>query len=139
MFQEKPQAFLALPVNDAASKALAEQIGQTIRQQGIETMLVTDVGSDGVLSDQIQSAIRRAEFVVADLTGANPNVLFEVGMAFGLNKPMLLLSQASTKEMPFDVKTHQVAMYRPDDVGAVLRYVELWLRDVRARREATAY
>ena len=92
-----------------------------------------------MLSDQIHSAIRRAEFVVADLTGANPNVLFEVGLALGLNKPVLLLSQGPTKEMPFDLQQLQVAMYRPDDLTAVRRYVELWLRDIRARRQTAAY
>jgi hypothetical protein len=139
MFQEKAQAFLALPVNEAASADLSGQISAALSEQGIEPIAATDMNTDGVLSDQVHSAIRRAEFVVADLTGANPNVLFEVGLALGLSKPVLLLSQAPATEMPFDLRTQQVAMYRPDDLTAVRRYVELWLRDVRARRQTAAY
>ncbi|HET7527381.1 MAG TPA: nucleoside 2-deoxyribosyltransferase [Burkholderiaceae bacterium] len=139
MFQEKAQAFLALPLKDSASTDLAEQIGEVLRQQDIEPVLATDLSSSSALSDQIQAAIRRAEVVVADLTGANPNVLFEVGLALGLSKPVLLLSQTPANEVPFDLRTQQVAMYRPDDPTTVRRYVELWLRDVRKRRQSAAY
>jgi nucleoside 2-deoxyribosyltransferase len=139
MFHEKAQAFLALPLKDAASLELAKQIGEVLKDQGLEPVLAAEISSSGVLSDRVQSAIRRAEIVVADLTGANPNVLFEVGLALGLSKPILLLSQGPAKDVPFDLHTHQVAMYRPDDPGTVRRYVELWLRDVLARRHTAAY
>jgi nucleoside 2-deoxyribosyltransferase len=139
MFQAKPQAFLALPLKDAASRELADQIGEVLRQQDLEPVLASDLGTTPALSDQIQAAVRRAEIVVADLTGANPNVLFEVGLALGLSKPVLLLSQGPANEVPFDLRTQQVAMYRPNDPATVRRYVELWLRDVRSRRQSAAY
>jgi hypothetical protein len=139
MFQEKAQAFLALPLKKTATTDLAGPIGEALSEQGIEPVLATDISSAGAMADQILNAIRRAEVVVADLTGASPNVLFEVGMALGLSKPVLLLSQGPAKEMPLGLQTLQVAMYRPDDLTAVRRYVELWLRDVRARRQTAAY
>ena len=139
MFQQKAQAFLALPLKDAASLDLASQIAEVLKGQDIEPVLATDITSSDALSDQIQAAIRRAEVVVADLTGANPNVLFEVGLALGLSKPVLLLSQGPAKDVPFDLRTQQVAMYRPEDPATVRRYVELWLRDVRTRRQTAAY
>jgi nucleoside 2-deoxyribosyltransferase len=104
MFKEKPEAFLALPLKDAVSSALAEQIAEVLREQGIEPVLPTDLGAAGALPDQIQHAIRRAEVVVADLTGTNPNVLFEVGVAIGLSKPVLLISQEPMRDVPFDLR-----------------------------------
>jgi nucleoside 2-deoxyribosyltransferase len=140
MFQEKAEAFLALPLKDPASKNLAGQIGDLLREQGIEPILAADGGTSGAgaLAER-QNAIRRAEFVVADLTGSNPNVLFEVGLALGLSKPVLLLSQGPAKDVPFDLHSQQVAMYRPDDLATVGQYVNLWLRDVRKRRQSAAY
>lgn len=133
MFQQKPQAFLALPLKDPFSSVLAEQIGQALRQRGIEPVLPTEFGTDGTVRDQIQGAIHRAKLVVADLTGSNPNVLFELGMAMGLSKPVLLISQDPIKDVPFDLQAHQVAVYRSTDVTTVRRYVEAWLRDFLAR------
>lgn len=139
MFQEKAQGFLAFPLKDDASRELAAQIADVLRVQDIEPLLATELDSSTALTDQIQAAVRRAEVVVADLTGANPNVLFEVGLALGLSKPVLLLSQAPAKDVPADLRTQQIATYRPDDPETVRRYVELWLRDVRARRKTAAY
>ena len=139
MFLEKSQAFLSLPLKDAASLDLARQIGELLRGHDIEPVLATDADTQAPLSDQIQAAIRRAEFVVADLTDANPNVLFEVGLAQGLSKPVLLLSQGRASAVPSDLRAQQVAMYRPDDPSTVLRYVELWLRDIRKSRQSAEF
>jgi nucleoside 2-deoxyribosyltransferase len=136
MFDEKPQAFLALPVKDATSQSLAGVISDVLRSQGVEPILPAETATTGPLAEQIQDAIRRANLVVADLTGASPHVLFEVGLALGLNKPVLLLSQAPGKDvLPIGLQAYQVAVYRPDDVATVRRYVELWLRDFLKRRE----
>jgi hypothetical protein len=138
MFLEKTQAFLALPTRSPGSAELAQYISEVLTSQGIEPVIATKMESTGALSEQVQSSIKRAEFVVADLTGANPNVLFEVGLALGLSKPVLLLSQG-TADVPADLHRQQVAMYRPDDLDTVRRYLELWLRDVRARRQTASY
>ena len=66
MFQEKPQAFLALPLKDPAAVNLATQIREVLQEQGIESVLPTDFESGGLVSDQIHVAIRQAEVVVAD-------------------------------------------------------------------------
>src|SRR5262245_55441539 len=103
MFQEKAKAFLALPAGHATSADLASEIGDALREQGLEPVWFTEPG----VMDQTQSGIRRAEVVVADLTGSNPNVLFEVGFALGLSKPVLLLSQEPAGGVPFDLHTQQ--------------------------------
>lgn len=135
MFVEKPQAFLALALNDATSQSLATEISNVLKTQGVEPMLPAHLSTGSALEEQIHGAIRRANLVIADLTGANPNVLFEVGMAIGLNKAVLLISQAPGKDVPVGLQAHQVAVYRPDDVATVRRYVEFWLRDFLTRKE----
>ena len=133
MFKERPQAYLALPQADAASKDLANQIREVLESQGIDTFQPGDVGVGSSWSEQPQGAIREAEVVVADLTGMSPSVLFDVGIALGLRKPVLLLSQEPVKDLPPNLRAYQVAVYRPDDLATVRRYVELWLGDVRGR------
>src|SRR6266849_4602149 len=56
----------------------------------------------GIL-DRIFNQISKADVIIADMTGRNPNVFYEVGYAHALGKPVLLLTQA-TDDIPFDLK-----------------------------------
>ena len=48
---------------------------------------------DSWLSNHIESINKRASAVIADITGVNPNVLIEVGIALALDTPLLLIAQ----------------------------------------------
>lgn len=45
----------------------------------------------GSIVDEIKDRIQRAHLVIADVTGANPNVFLEIGYAWGKGRPTLLL------------------------------------------------
>ncbi|MCK4394533.1 toll/interleukin-1 receptor domain-containing protein [Candidatus Bipolaricaulota bacterium] len=92
-----------------------------------------DVFGSNVIMDDIRRSIERARLVVADLTGRNPNVFYEVGIAHTLNKEVLLLSQ-SMSDVPFDLRHRRVLVYDytpkgckklernvTDNVNAILR------------------
>lgn len=69
-----------------------------------------DVFGSNVIMDDIRRSIERARIVVADLTGRNPNVFYEVGIAHTMNKDVLLLSQAMN-DVPFDLRHRRVLVY----------------------------
>lgn len=71
---------------------------------------VVSAGSDIVSS--IQSAIRAASLLIADVTNANPNVMYEVGFAQAQNKPLLLIANSS-RSIPFDLARVRVVIYDP--------------------------
>ena len=64
--------------------------------------------------------------------------MVEVGMALGMGKRVLLLSRDRSHELPVDLAAQQVAIYRPDDVESVQKYVQLWLQDVMTERATVA-
>lgn len=137
MFLERTEGYLAFSPKDEASRKMARVIVEVLRAQDIEPTLSTDLDT-GSPPEDAHSAIRRAAVMVADLTGASPNVLFEVGLGLGLGKPVLLMSQGSSADVPFDLRRYQIARYRPDDTDTVRRYAELWLRDVLVRHRGNA-
>src|SRR4051812_35028355 len=53
--------------------------------------------------DRIYNQIAKADLIIADMTGRNPNVFYEVGYAHALNKPTILLTQ-NLEDIPFDLK-----------------------------------
>jgi hypothetical protein len=52
---------------------------------------------------RIYNQISKADFIVADMTGRNPNVFYEVGYAHALGKRTILLTK-SAADIPFDLK-----------------------------------
>ena len=52
----------------------------------------------------------KADLIVADLTGRNPNVFYETGYAHALNKRVILLTQRA-EDIPFDLKDYPHVVY----------------------------
>lgn len=80
--------------------------------------------------EQIWSAMYAADFVLADCTGRNANVMYELGMAHTLGKPVLLLSQ-SQDDIPFDIGYLRFVLYSPDDLERLQLEI---VKSVRAAR-----
>jgi len=74
----------------------------------------TDIFGTGKIIDQIWSGINRAKILVAELTGRNPNVLYELGLAHALRKPVVLIS-SNEGDVPFDVRHVRVIYYQMAD------------------------
>ena len=66
----------------------------------------------------IYRGLWQSRLVVADLTGLNFNVLYELGLAFTLNKQVILLSQ-NVESLPFDLRRDKVLIYADSVPGRV--------------------
>lgn len=66
--------------------------------------------------DEIAEQIRRSHFCVADITGQDPNVMFEVGMMAMSGKDVILIRDVSdTSEIPYDIADRAVYSYVVED------------------------
>lgn len=52
---------------------------------------------------RIYNQISKADVIIADMTGRNPNVFYEVGYAHALGKPVILLTRTAD-DIPFDLQ-----------------------------------
>jgi nucleoside 2-deoxyribosyltransferase len=59
---------------------------------------------------RILSKIEEAKFVIAELSGANPNVYLEVGYALGKGKSTVLLTK-DIKDLQFDIRGYKCLSY----------------------------
>ncbi len=64
----------------------------------------------GDVMEFVKERIATSDFVIADLTSANPNVYLEVGYAWGLNKKTVLLIK-DTNELKFDTRGQKCLPY----------------------------
>ena len=60
--------------------------------------------------ERIYNQIDKADIIVADLTGRNPNVFYETGYAHALGKQVILLTQKAD-DIPFDLKHYYHIVY----------------------------
>ncbi len=60
-------------------------------------------GNSQRIDSRLIKCIKECDIFIADLTTCNDNVIFEIGLAEGNQKPMLLIkADSDTKQMPFD-------------------------------------
>jgi nucleoside 2-deoxyribosyltransferase len=69
-----------------------------------------DIFGSNIIMEDIEKSIKASDLIVADLTGKNPNVFYEVGISHTLRKPVLLLAQ-SIEDVPFDLRHRRVLLY----------------------------
>lgn len=76
----------------------------------------SNAGPSAWIVHEIWSGIFAAQFVIADCSGANPNVSYEIGIAHTLGRPVLLLTQRHD-DVPFDLRHLRVISYEPTRSG----------------------
>ena len=69
-----------------------------------------DLIGSNVIMDDIAKSIKKSRFLIADLTGKNANVFYEVGIEHALNKEVLLMTQ-SIDDVPFDLRHRRILVY----------------------------
>lgn len=58
--------------------------------------------------------IREAKVLVAEFTGKNPNVFYELGLGHAIGKPIVLISE-TMDDVPFDLRHLRVILYDKND------------------------
>ncbi|MCP5051189.1 MAG: hypothetical protein GY940_28750 [bacterium] len=71
-----------------------------------------DIYSTGIVIKEVWDNICMAQIVIADATGRNVNVFYEMGLAHALNKTLIIMAQ-SMKDIPFDLQHRRVLIYSP--------------------------
>lgn len=81
--------------------------------------------TDTITTEMIER-IQKSDLCIVDLTGLNPNVMYECGRRHENGKPCILISRDET--LPFDVVTHPVIRYSLDasakDVINTIRLIQ---------------
>ncbi|HIP19479.1 MAG TPA: hypothetical protein EYG78_09125, partial [Sulfurovum sp.] len=78
---------------------------------GIEAERVDEVHSNERITDRMLESIRKAEFVIVDLTHSRPNVFYEAGYVHGIGKIPIYLAKEGTK-LEFDLKDYPVIFFK---------------------------
>ncbi len=67
----------------------------------------------GNIVQQLIENIHRADIVIAEISGFNPNVMWELGFASAIRRPCVLVHRGTIGTLPFDLRTERVLQYKP--------------------------
>ena len=109
---QKKNCFVVMPFGVEALNIVYEDFVKPVAEEecGFTVERGDDMfGSNPIMQD-ILASINAADIIIADLTGKNANVFYEVGICHALDKNVLLLAQ-SIDEVPFDLRHRRVLVY----------------------------
>jgi hypothetical protein len=118
----KPLCFVIMPFQDMFNEYYNEIIKPAVEDAGMSVRRADEVLGPGAFMEDIVNGILEARCLIADVTGRNANVFYELGLSHGFRKPVIMVTQ-NELDVPSDLKSMKWILYRPVAVhwGAELR------------------
>ena len=92
-------------------------IAEAAEAAGVAIFRLDEVAAGTSFATALKHAIEKAPLLIADISDANPNVMYEVGLAQAQQKPIIFLA-SSARPIPFNLASARVLVYdltEPDD------------------------
>lgn len=109
--KRKQSVFVAMPFTDEFEDVYQFGIYAAVRRCGYVCEKVDESVFTGPIVEQITEGIKNSTFVVADLSLERPNVYLEVGYAWALKKPVVLVAREGQR-LHFDLSHHKCLFYK---------------------------
>jgi len=104
------KCFVLTPLKDPFNEYYRQILVPAIEAAGFQPIRADEIYGTRSIIDDIFKEIREAAVLVADVTGKNPNVNYELGVAHALERPAVIISQ-SIDDIPFDYRHLRAIMY----------------------------
>jgi nucleoside 2-deoxyribosyltransferase len=102
--------FVVMPFSPVYQSEYENIIKPAITELNIKCERGDEIYAKQRIMDDIWSSIRNCRFVLAELTGRNPNVLYEIGLAHAIGKPVIIITR-NGDDVPFDLKDLRYLYY----------------------------
>jgi hypothetical protein len=86
------------------------------KANALRCLRADNIWDDPTIIQDIFNLIFRAQVIVVDFSGRNPNVMYETGIAHTLGKHVVPITQ-SLDDVPFDMRHHRVLKYLSNAEG----------------------
>ena len=108
--QGKIRCFIVMPFSLEWSGDVHRTLSGACQTLAVQAVRGDDLFTPTDILVDIWHSLNGADIVIADITGRNPNVLYELGIAHTLAKPVLIISR-NAADIPIDLSTRRVILY----------------------------
>lgn len=121
-FEPDPKlCFVLMPFDEQNArrkpfKQIYKTIRSTVRRAKLKCKRADEIFGVKPIVQDIWESINRAQLVIADLTGRNPNVFYEAGLSHALPKKFIQITQ-TMDDVPFDVRPIRTIVYQNTGSG----------------------
>ncbi|MDP2037175.1 MAG: ClpX C4-type zinc finger protein [Ignavibacteria bacterium] len=107
---KRNQCFYLCPFEEPFNTIYKDHSKPAIESSGFIIKRSDEIFGTQPIIEDIWEAINSSEVIIADVTGKNPNVMYEVGIAHTIGKPVIIITQ-SIDDVPFDFRHYRCIIY----------------------------
>ena len=104
-------AFVLMPFEEPFYSYYSKVFYPALLSCGYTAEKADDIFSPTAIMSDIREKIRTSDIIFCEMTGKNPNVFYELGLAHAIGKPVVLVSQKE-EDIPFDMRHIRILMYQ---------------------------
>jgi len=109
-FLSPTDVFVLMPFLATLKPVYDDHIIKVGKKLGLTVSRADDFFTTHSVMRDIWGAICTSKIVIADCTGRNPNVFYEIGLSHVVGKPVVLITQNSD-DVPFDLRNLRYILY----------------------------
>lgn len=98
-----PSIFVLMPFSKDLEPIYSTHISRVAKRLALTLGRADDFFTAHAVMTDVWTAIPRAAILVADCTGRNANVFYEIGIAHTVGRPVVLITQ-NESDVPFDLR-----------------------------------
>lgn len=117
------KCFIITPIGDdnseirrATDGLLKAVVQPVLNQLEFEIEVSHQMTKPGSITNQVIDCILNYDLVIANLSGLNPNVMYELAVRHATRKPLISIAEKSTK-LPFDISDERTIFFTNDMAG----------------------
>lgn len=96
---ERFSCFVMMPYSEASDDLYRKAILPALDSLPILALRADKMGQREItVKAHVESAVRSADLCIADITGNNPNVIYELGYAYAKGKPVIVIQEAKDRK-----------------------------------------
>ena len=109
--------FVIMPFDRKLLGIYKHAIKPVVQEYNLKCIRADEISGTGSIVRRLIEHIYHAKIIIADFTGQNPNVFYELGIAHAIGNNAIVISQ-SIEDVPFDVKSYRAIIYSDTAEGA---------------------